>query len=425
IDAYLKENGFYYFSPENLLIQVDSTVGNNQVDMRLVIKPETPAEAKEVYFINNIYIYPNYSLNRARTDTNKANAEFYKGYYIIDKRQKFKPKLFLNTMAFNTGQVYNRTDHNRSLQRLMDLGVFKFTKNRFERANVDSPKLNVYYYLTPMPEKAFRAEVGTETRSNNLNGTELSIGFKHRNTFRAAEQMDIRAYVGTDAQFSGAFQGTTTFRIGGEINFSIPRYVVPFFHFKPKSSYIPRTNIRLGYETLDRRTLYTINSVNGGLGYLWRETPALTHELYPIAVTYTRPRDITKKYKDEIVNNPTLLHVTDTQFIIGSTYQYTLNQLVLGLNKRNTFYFNGLADAAGNLAGLLVSGSGLNGKQLFGLPFSQYLKMELDGRWYRRLGLNNTWANRLVLGYGLPYGNSRQLPYIKQFFTGGNNSIRA
>jgi outer membrane protein assembly factor BamA len=30
-----------------------------------------------------------------------------------------------------------------------------------------------------------------------------------------------------------------------------------------------------------------------------------------------------------------------------------------------------------------------------------------------------------VIGYGLPYGNSRQLPYIKQFFTGGNNSIRA
>jgi outer membrane protein assembly factor BamA len=25
----------------------------------------------------------------------------------------------------------------------------------------------------------------------------------------------------------------------------------------------------------------------------------------------------------------------------------------------------------------------------------------------------------------LPYGNSRQIPYIKQFFTGGNNSIRA
>ncbi len=29
------------------------------------------------------------------------------------------------------------------------------------------------------------------------------------------------------------------------------------------------------------------------------------------------------------------------------------------------------------------------------------------------------------MGIGLPYGNSLQLPYIKQFFVGGTNSIRA
>ncbi|RYF83120.1 MAG: hypothetical protein EON98_10645, partial [Chitinophagaceae bacterium] len=69
--------------------------------------------------------------------------------------------------------------------------------------------------------------------------------------------------------------------------------------------------------------------------------------------------------------------------------------------------------------------SGVNGKRLFNLPFSQYAKLEADGRYYRKLGLNTVWANRIVVGYGLPYGNSRQLPYIKQFFTGGNNSIRA
>ncbi|RYZ45079.1 MAG: hypothetical protein EOO14_26215, partial [Chitinophagaceae bacterium] len=83
------------------------------------------------------------------------------------------------------------------------------------------------------------------------------------------------------------------------------------------------------------------------------------------------------------------------------------------------------ADISGNVAGLLVGENNVGEKRLFDLPFSQYLKLEMDGRWYRRIGLNHTWANRIVLGYGLPYGNSRQLPYIKQFFTGGNNSIRA
>jgi outer membrane protein insertion porin family len=328
-------------------------------------------------------------------------------------------------MLFQPNDVYNRTDHNQTLRRLMDLNVYKFVKNRFEPANVDSPKLNVYYYLTPQPEKAIRAEFGANTKSNNLNGSEVSIGFRHRNTFRAAEQMDIRAYVGTEAQFSGSFQGTTTFRVGTEVNFGIPRFIIPFFNFKPKTSYIPRTNIRLGYEALNRRTLYTLNSFRAGFGYLWKESIAQSHELYPIAITYVQPLNITEKYRAEIVNNPTLLHITDTQFVLGSTYQYTFNEQARGLERQNSFYFNGLADISGNVAGLLMGNNGNNEKRLFNLPFSQYLKLELDGRWYRRIGPNNTWANRLVVGYGLPYGNSRQLPYIKQFFTGGNNSIRA
>ena len=426
IDALLKERGFYFFSPEYLLVQVDSTEGEHQVDMKVVVKPDAPPQAREVYYINDVYIYSNYSLNTAREDTNRADRVPYGGYYVIDPQKKFKPQLFTRTMKFAPNEVYNRTDHNQTLQRLMNLNVFKFVKNRFEVAATDSPKLNVYYYLTPMPEKAVRAEIGANTKSNNLNGSEISFGFKHRNAFRAAEQMDFRIYGGTEAQFSGSFQGTSTFRVGGEMNFSIPRFVTPFFHFQPKSAFIPRTNIQLGYEALNRKTLYTLNSFRGGFGYLWKESISQSHEFYPIAITYVQPLNITKKYREEMAINPTLMHITDTQFILGSTYQYTLNQLATGQQKLNSFYFNGLADLSGNLAGLLFQNKSVgNQKRLFDLPFSQYAKLELDGRYYRRIGLASTWANRIVIGYGLPYGNSREIPYIKQFFTGGNNSIRA
>lgn len=425
IDALLKERGFYYFSPEHLLVLVDSTVGTTEVDMRVVIKPDVPEEAREVYFINNVYIYSNYSLNTARTDTNRAAGNFHNGYYVIDKEEKFKPRLFRNTMLFQPNDVYNRTDHNQTLRRLMDLNVFKFVKNRFEPADLDSPKLNVYYYLTPQPEKAIRAEFGANTKSNNLNGSEVSVGFRHRNAFKGAEQLDIRLYAGTEAQFSGAFQGTTTFRAGGELNLAFPRFLTPIFNFRPKSSYIPRTNIQLGYEALNRRTLYTLNSFRGGFGYLWKESIMQSHEFYPIAITYVRPLNVTERFDTSRRQNPTLQHIIDTQFILGSTYQYTFNQQASGLQRRNLFYFNGLADISGNVAGLLMSQNSGSQKRLFNLPFSQYIKLELDGRWYRSIGLNNTWANRLVIGYGMPYGNSRQLPFIKQFFTGGNNSIRA
>ncbi|RYF86318.1 MAG: hypothetical protein EON98_04040, partial [Chitinophagaceae bacterium] len=84
IDALLKERGFYYFSPDFVLMQVDSTSGNRKVDIRVIVKPETPDQAKEPYYINDVYIYSDYSLNTARSDTNHSKGEFYSGYYVID-----------------------------------------------------------------------------------------------------------------------------------------------------------------------------------------------------------------------------------------------------------------------------------------------------------------------------------------------------
>src|SRR4030095_12147859 len=57
-------------------------------------------------------------------------------------------------------------------------------------------------------------------------------------------------------------------------------------------------------------------------------------------------------------------------------------------------------------------------------PYAQYVKVEGDIRYYRRFGLYNMWATRFIAGIGIPYGNSVELPYIKQFFIGGNNSLR-
>jgi outer membrane protein assembly factor BamA len=140
-----------------------------------------------------------------------------------------------------------------------------------------------------------------------------------------------------------------------------------------------------------------------------------------------QPINITKQYRDSVSKYPYLKHVVDSQFILGTTYQYNYNQLATGVKKINSFYFNGLIDLSGNVAGLITGADVSKGKQqrLFNAAFNQYIKLETDLRYYRRIGLNSTWANRIIIGYGNPYGNSTQLPYVKQFFSGGSNSVRA
>lgn len=428
IDAFLKERGFYFFSPDYLLLRTDTTIGNHLVDMFLVVKPETPILAKQVFYIRDVFIYSNYSLNTARVDTLKSDAEFFKGYYVIDREKKFKPKLFTEAMKFDPGDVYNRTDHNLTLSRLVNLNLFKFVKNRFEiNASTDSALLDAYYYLTPLPKKSLRAEITTITRSNNLNGSLISGNWKNRNTFKAGEQLSLSAYVGSDVQFSGALRGYNTYRSGAELNFNIPRFFLPYAsRLRNRGGYVPRTNIQLGYDIINRRKLYTVNSFRMAYGYLWKESIRKQHELYPVSINYVQPLNVTDAYRSLIHQDTLLARVIEQQFILGSNYQFNYNQLADGSIRNDAFYLNALVDLSGNIAGLVTGANVKKGNEvkIRNVPFSQYIKLEFDGRHYHKLGLYSSWASRLIVGIGIPYGNSVQLPFIKQFFVGGNNSLR-
>lgn len=427
IDAFLKERGFYFFSPDFLLVRTDSSIGNHQVNMYVTVKPDIPTVARDVYRIKDIVIYSGYSLNTAESDTNKVYGEFYKGYYLVDKKKRFKPSLFIEAMKFNQGNVYNRKDHNMTLSRLINLNLFKFVKNRFEiNPNTDSSLLDVFYYLTPLPKKSLRAEITTINRSNNLNGSLISGTWRHRNLFRSGEQLSLSAYAGTDIQFSGALRGYNSYRSGAELNFVIPRFFVPFARFRNRGGYVPRTNIQLGYDIINRRKLYTLNSFRGSYGYLWKESVVKEHELYPISINYVQPLNVTPEY-DSLVHLDTILaRAVQQQFILGSTYQYNFNPLATGFQPQNSYYMNVLVDLSGNIAGLITGANVKEGNEvkIRNAPFAQYIKLEFDGRYYRKLGLYSSWANRIIVGIGIPYGNSVQLPFIKQFFVGGNNSLR-
>ena len=244
-------------------------------------------------------------------------------------------------MKFDPGDVYNRTDHNITLSRLVNLNLFKFVKNRFEvTSTADSAMLDAYYYLTPLPKKSLKAEVTTITRSNNLNGSLLSFSWRNRNTFRAGEQLSLSAYVGTDAQFSGALRGYNTYRSGAEMNFNIPRFFVPFGNFRTRGGYMPRTNIQLGYDIINRKNLYSINSYRIAYGYLWKESVQKQHELYPISVTYVRPLNVTDATYDSLIHLDTLLaRAIQKQFILGSTYQYNYNSEGKWFSSKQRFLF--------------------------------------------------------------------------------------
>ena len=88
-------------------------------------------------------------------------------------------------------------------------------------------------------------------------------------------------------------------------------------------------------------------------------------------------------------------------------------------------YFNGSIETGGNVWGLFTPKNGRGQRSLFDVPLNQFVRLEADFRDYFKINRGVTWANRLNVGYGYAYGNSSSLPFVRQFFAGGSNDVRA
>ena len=425
IDARLKEKGFYYFNADYIKVQVDSTVADHKVDLIVKIKDETPQLAEEQYKINKVIVYPNYAINSDKKSTTSDSIVKYKDFTIIDPDNLFKPRIFDRTLYFKKDDLYNRTDHNLSLNRLVNLGTFKFVKNSFKVADTIGNYLDAYYYLTPLPKKSIRLELLAKTNSANYTGTELNLNWGNRNLLKGAEQLTISAFGGVEVQVSGQNNGFNVYRFGTEANMIWPRIIAPF-KFQSASGFVPKTKATLGYEYQNRTKLYSLQTFKGSFGYLWKENERKEHLLNLTEITYASPQNVTALYQEQIDANASLGKVIEKQLIFGPTYSYTFTNTMLN-RKKNTFYFKGGVDLSGNITGLLTGADTKAGnpKEVFNVPFSQFVKVESELRHYLKLGKESQLASRVIVGGGFAYGNSTEMPFIKQFFNGGTNSIRA
>jgi outer membrane protein insertion porin family len=432
IDNSLKERGFYYFHPDNIIVQADSTVTkNHKVELNVKLKDNTPDLSTEQFTIDKVVVFPNYNIRDVKkgkyavpmnADSLQKHAQ--EDIYVIDPQHKFKPKIFDRALYFKKGDVYNRTNHNLTLNRLISLGVFKFVKNEFVVSDSLQHKFDVYYLLTPRELQSLRLEALGRTNSANYAGSELNLNWTHRNFFRGAEQFKASVYGAFDVQIGGPENAKNIFRAGSNVQLSIPRIVAPF-RFNSSSAFVPRTNITLGYEFQNRTEYYTLNTFSGSFGYVWKENARKEHDLKILDVTLVSPANVTDLYSEYAKDNEALQRVVQKQLIFGPTYSYTYTNTMLP--RTNTIYYKGTLDLAGNITGLVTGANVKKDKEknIFGIPFSQYAKIENDFRFYHKFSEKTSLATRFIGGVAYPYGNSEFIPFSKQFFAGGSNSVRA
>ena len=431
IDALLKNNGYFYFNPDYLLFKADTSAVNHTISFTLKLKDSIPTNALTVYRINNVFINQNYSLREKVVDSAKDTIR-YLNYVFSGKESEMniRPSVILRSVYLKKNEIYSRQNHNITLNRLMSMGNFKFVQVKFSDSDTTAPGfLDVAILMTTMPNHTFRMEMDIVSKSNNYTGPRMNVSLLNRNTFKGAELLNLNIAGSFEAQLSGKDKNLYSYSWNPQVELTFPRFLVPFNLKRTNSVYIPNTRFSFSYNFLKRVNYFDMRTFQFLYGFKWKENIRKEHELNPINISYTSIRNQSTVFTDLLAANPFLKKSYEEQFIAGGNYSFTYNEQIAP-GKKMQYFLHTTAETAGNMFSLmkLIGGkktSSENPSKVAGSIYSQYEKISIDARGYYNFRDKNKLAMRVFVGAAKPFGNSSILPYTKQFFSGGPNSLRA
>ncbi|WP_422084168.1 BamA/TamA family outer membrane protein [Ulvibacterium sp.] len=123
------------------------------------------------------------------------------------------------------------------------------------------------------------------------------------------------------------------------------------------------------------------------------------------------------------------IRLTENNLIFASNYTFHKNNRN-GLTDNNFFQFRWTLESAGNLlsgfANFIPFNKNDDGDLLvFSVPYSQYIKSDIDYVKYWDLSRSKVLAFHTFIGIAVPYGNSTNIPFVRSYFAGGSNDNRA
>ncbi|MTI38822.1 hypothetical protein E1140_04920 [Fulvivirga lutimaris] len=426
IENYLENKGFYYFDDNYLLYKADSSAGNYEVDLTLTLSKDTPSKAKQIFTLKDVEVNPDYSISNDTLST-KPEQQYYDNYLFINENGYVRPEILTRTIVFDPKDHYSEIATSRTRERLMALGIYKFVNLKYKMA--DSARLTSQIFLTPLPKKSLRLDLQAISKSNNFVGPSFSASYQNRNSFRGAELFQLKLNTSYEIQIGGQNNPPlTAYELNLEGSLTIPRLISPLNFNYHNVRFIPSTIMSVGIRLQRRINVFQINSFEAKYGYQWQESLTKKHRLFPVNFSFVQLSKSSNEFEQRLELDPNLKNSLQDQFIAGLLYDYTLNTKNAedANEKRNHFYFSGSLDTSGNLINLIENTLGddesLNNT---GITYSQYTKVQLDFRYYRKLSSKKELAARLLIGGAKAYGNASEVPFIKQFSAGGSNSVRA
>lgn len=445
ITDYLNNNGYFYFTKDYIFMEVDTNFVNRKAHINIridnVLDPSTQETVKhKQYIVNNIYIYPKgLILNNHDVDTTiytfkpnrRQNRETF--HFIYNDKPKIRYNTFDNIIQINSGSLYNLHEVTQTYKALNNLKIYNKNNIEFNLVESNNDSINLLdcnIVLNRAKANSYSIQLEGTNSSGDL-GILGSFNFQNKNIFKGSEVFSIRLRAGTQAQSVLDDEDNTnlfnTKEFGIEASLFFPQFLSPVKLRNFAKEYQPRTTLTTGYN-IQVRPIYTRQVMLLSYGYNWMKSKYEQHILTPITLNSVKV-DPTPSFK-EILDKETNQRIKDqytSHLIFGLDYTYIFNNQNIRLLK-DFFYFKANIQSSGNLLSAFNNTSIIktidNYHEFLGIRYAQYIRFAFDFRYFKYVYGENQIATRFMVGAGIPYGNSNDMPFEKSFYAGGSNGMR-
>ena len=449
-ERFIKDRGFYGFSGDNISFNVDSTIGNRKVDIYYIVKNFTKLDddnqislvPNSIYRIKNIYIYPDFipkdALEGGEDYLNSLDTTNYRGYFFVGANIKpeIRYDLIIQSLYLKPGAAFNVTNTEQTQAHLLSLKVYRLVNINYnelaDSANSESSEriIDCNIQLTLLSQQSYKVELEGTNSAGNFGGA-LNLIYQHKNLFHGAELFSIKLKGAYEALSQQNSRLRSTQEYGIETSLRLPKFLIPFIETEGFiRKYNPSTNLLAAYN-YQNMPFYTRTMANATFGYNWKAGNYQEHIVNPLQLNVVKlpPESIDSAFAARIESSSYLAYSYKDVMILGGNYSFIFNNQQIK-KSRDYWFLRINAEASGNLLSLIGKLSGAKtdstgSYKFFGQPFAQYVRTDFDLRYNLIINDVSSVVYRGFLGIGIPYGNSKAIPFEKQYFGGGANGIRA
>ena len=455
-----RNNGFYKFTADEIRVTGDTSIAaltsvsedpfeqlrllaeaNQKKDKPTIrlgvqLNPTPDSTNLEKYYISNIYILPDYKPGNQYTDSS-LNTKVFRSFTSKYHQKLFRTHVLRSNLSMQKGDYFKQDDYFKTINDFYKVGVWESPSIDIIE-HKDTNLLDMVIKLIPLKKYGFEGNIELSYSANNatnnisattgnLLGISGNLSITDRNLAKSAIRMTNSIKVG--AEFNTSHRNSSgTFVNSNEITYSnsllFPKFIFPFAAWNQKKLITHQSVINTNISLINRIDFFNQQILNTSFGYNLSKKENHLWSWKILNFDYRRLYNRSALFDSTLAQYPFLRYSFNTALVMGMSLSYNS----VHANPKNPRLVSTLKanlEESGIPFGLLKKRDKNSQNGNF---FNKYLKEFIKTDVEYTFTINHAKSAivfRAFAGVGIPVSKGdTTLPFFKQYFGGGPNSMR-